>query len=219
MTTWPTTPVETTRLYSPIGLRLLDELTNQPPLGNVQAALDILDTNGKWQQTSIRGTLTPSAVLSYPGLGRQVSVIGEPVQKCQVRITADFYLPYYLMTTDSIQFNAYPYNDDNPPTVITRAAIDTPLLPAPNYPFASHIPVLRGVVVDSGGNPVANAYVAQSNNERALTDIRGTFALPLRWAKMNTPVAIDATDRNGRSGTISIQIPAALNKNQKISIT
>jgi hypothetical protein len=98
-------------------------------------------------------------------------------------------------------------------------AIDTPLLPAPNYPFASHIPVLRGVVVDAAGNPVPNAYVTQGSNERALTDARGTFALPLRWVQANTAVPIDATDqRTGRSGSISIQIPGALNSSQKIPI-
>jgi hypothetical protein len=218
MTTWTTVPVEMTQLYSPIGLRLLDELTNQPPLGNVQATLEMLDNSGNWQQTSVQAVFTPSCVLSYPGLGRQAVVTGQPPQKYRVRIAADLYLPYYLTTADSIPFNAYPFNDDNPPAVISRLAIDTTLLPASNYRFASHIPVLRGMVVDPGGKPVANAYVTQSNSERALTDARGTFALPLRWAKVNTPVAIDATDRSGRTGTISIQLPAAVNSSQKISI-
>jgi hypothetical protein len=218
MTTWTTAPVEMTQQYSPIGLRLLDELTNQPPLGNVQATLDMLDNSGNWQQTSVQAVFTPSCVLSYPGLGRQSVVTGQPSRKYRVRIAADLYLPYYLTTADSIPFNVYPFNDDNPPAIISRLAIDTTLLPAPNYPFASHIPVLRGMVLDPGGKPVANAYVTQSNSERALTDARGTFALPLRWAKVNTPVAIDATDRSGRTGTISIQLPAAVNSNQKISI-
>jgi hypothetical protein len=94
------------------------------------------------------------------------------------------------------------------------------LIPAPNYPFASHIPVLRGVVVDASGNPVANAYVTQSTTERAITDSRGTFALPLRWVPANTATEIDATDqRTGRTGSTSIQIPAALNSSQKISIS
>jgi hypothetical protein len=84
----------------------------------------------------------------------------------------------------------------------------------------SHIPVLRGEVVDPAGNPVPNAYVTQGNKERALTDARGTFALPLRWVQANTPTTIDATDqRTGRVGSISIQLPAALNSSQKISIS
>jgi hypothetical protein len=216
--TWNPVPIETTRLYSPIGLRLLDELTNQPPLGKVQAILDILDTNGNWQQTRVQAVFTPSAVLSYPGLGRQTTVAGRQAQRCRVRLIADLYVPYYLQTADGIAFNVYPYNDDNPPAVVSGSAVDTQLLPAPNYPFPSHIPVLRGVVLDSLGNPVPDAYVTQSNNERILTDARGTFALPLRWAKANTPIEIDATDRSGRTGTVSVQLPAALSSSQKISI-
>jgi hypothetical protein len=218
VTTWITTPLETTLLYSPIGLRLLDELTNEPPVGKVQAFLDLLDIKGNWQQTTLQPVVTLSSVLSYPGLGRQTNAAGKPPQKCQVRLTAEFYLPYYLKSADSIPFNAYPYNDSTQPAVISALATDTQLLPAPNYPFPSHIPVLRGLVVDSTGAPVANTYVTQSNNERTLTDARGAFALPLRWSKANTPIAIDATDRSGRTGSISIQLPAALNSSQKISI-
>jgi len=210
---------EVIRLYSPVGLRLLDELTNQPPLGSVRAILDLQDAGGNWRQTDIRAVMTPSAVISYAGLGRRAVVAGVPFQTYRVRLTADFYIPYYLTNAAGIQFDAYPYNDDNPPAVIASLAIDTPLLPAPQYPFASHIPVLRGVVVDANGNAVPNAYVTQSNNERALTDSRGTFALPLRWVPANTPVPVDATDqRTGRTGSISIQIPAALSSNQKIPI-
>jgi hypothetical protein len=220
MTTWVTVPVEMTRLYSPVGLRLLDELTNEPPLGAVQAILDILDANGNWRQTDVQAAVTPSGVVSYPGLERHAIVTGLPSQKYRVRLSADLYIPYYLTNADGIQFSAYPYNDDNPPAVIAKLAMDTPLLPAPNYPFASHIPVLRGAVVDTTGKPVPNAYVTQSNNERALTDQRGTFALPLRWLPANTPSPVDATDqRSGRTGTISIQLPSALNQSQKISIS
>jgi hypothetical protein len=180
--------------------------------------LDILDIGGNWRQTKVQPVQTQSSVLSYPGLGRQANVTGQPPQKCRVRLVADLYLPYYLQSADGITFNVYPYNDNNPPAVISGQAIDTQLLPAPNYPFASHVPVLRGIVVDPLGDPVQNVYVTQSNNERTLTDARGTFALPLRWAKANTPIEIDATDRSGRTGTISVQLPAALNSSQKISV-
>lgn len=219
MTSWNTTVEERTLLFSPVGLRLVDELTNQAPLGAVYATLDILDSGGKWQQTDVRPVVTPSAVISYPALERRVSVSGVPVQHYRVRLSADFYIPYYLANQEAIPFDAYPYNDENPPAVITRLALDTLLLPAPNYPFENHIPVLRGVVVDAAGNPVRNAYVTQSNKERTLTDPRGSFALPLRWIQANTPTEVDAADqRTGRTGSISIQLPAALNASQKISI-
>jgi hypothetical protein len=220
MTAWATAPADVTLMISPVGLRLLDELTNQPPLGAVQAALDILDAGGNWQQTDTQPVFTPSAVISYPGLERHTVVTGLPTRTYRVRLSADLYIPYYLINSDGIQFQAYPYNDDNPPAVVATLPIDTPLLPAPNYPYVSHIPVLRGEVVDPAGHPVPNAYVTQGNKERALTDARGTFALPLRWVQANTPTTIDATDqRTGRVGSISIQLPAALNSSQKISIS
>ena len=40
MTTWATTgPFEGLIVYSPVGLRLLDELTSEEPIGNVEATL------------------------------------------------------------------------------------------------------------------------------------------------------------------------------------
>jgi hypothetical protein len=219
MTTWNTQPVELTQVYSPVGLRLVDELTNESPLGAVQATLDILDVAGKWQQTDTQAVVTPSSVIAYPGLERHAVVAGLLPRTYRVRLRADFYIPFYLTNLDGIQFTAYPYNNDNPPAVIFTQATDTLLLPASSYPFASHIPVLRGVVVDAAGNTIQNAYVTQSTKERALTDSRGTFALPLRWAATNTPIEIDAIDqRTGRTGSISIQLPAALNTNNKIPI-
>jgi hypothetical protein len=220
MTQLTTSTPDVTRLYSPIGLRLIDELTNQGPIGSVTAFLDKLGASGTWLQTDVQGVVTPSATVSYPSLERRVSVAGVPAQTYRVRLTADYYIPYYLTNADGIQFQAYPYNDDNPPAVITKMPVDTLLLPGASYPFATHIPVLRGEVVDAAGNPVPNAYVSQSNTERTLTDARGTFALPLRWVQANTPVPIDATDqRTGRSGSISVQIPAALSSNQRILIS
>jgi hypothetical protein len=220
VTQWATSAADVTRLYSPIGLHLIDELTNESPIGSVESILDKLAANGAWLQTDVQAVLTPSAIVCYPGLERRVSVAGVPAQTYRVRLAAEYYIPYYLTNADGIQFHAYPYNDDNPPSVIAKLPVDTLLLPGPSYPFAAHVPVLRGEVVDAAGNPIPNAYVTQSNTERTLTDSRGTFALPLRWVQANTPVPIDATDqRTGRSGSISIQIPAALTSNQRISIS
>jgi len=219
MTTWVTTPVEGIVLYSPVGLRLLDELTNEVPLGSVQATLDILDAHGNWQPTNIADVRTPSDVVTYPGLERHADITGLPARQYRVRLSADFYIPYYQVSQDGISFTADPYSDTQPPANVVEIATDTPLLPAPNYPFASYIPVLRGVVVDANAKPVPNAYVTQGVTERVLTDSRGTFALPLRWVQPNTAVVIDATDqRTGRTGSIQIQLPGSLGTNQTISI-
>lgn len=220
MTTWITTPTEFKVVYSPVGLRLLDELANQAPLGSVQAVLDIQDPGGAWRTTDIKDNRTPGAVVTYTDLERHAVVTDLQPRQYRVRLTADYYIPYYRINADGIVFTAYPYNDANPPTQIVRIPTDLPLLPAPNYPFASHIPVLRGTVVDAARKPVRDASVTQGNNERALTDVQGRFALPLRWVQPNVAVPIDAADqRTGRTGFINIQIPAALGKNQTISIS
>jgi hypothetical protein len=219
MTTWVTTVVETKKTYSPVALRLLDELTNQPPLGSVQAVLDIQAPNGAWVATEVPDTRTPSAVVCYPGLERHGQVTGLQPRQYRVRLTADYYIPYYHKNSDGIIFTAYPYNDDNAPAQFAKIPADTPLLPATNYPFASHIPVLRGKVVDPNNKPVPDAFVIQGNNERALTDADGRFALPLRWVTPNTNVPIDASDRTGRNGSINVQIPAALGADQIIPIS
>lgn len=220
MTKWILWPSETTHLYSPVGLRLVDELTGAAPLGGVSATLDILDPSGKWRQTDISDVRTPSAVVTYPGIGRCADVTVQQPQQYRVRLAADLYIPYYLVAADAIPFTAYPYNDANPPAVVVKTPTDALLVPAPNYPFATHIPVLRGVVVDAANKKVPDVLVTQGNSERTLTDSRGSFALPLRWVAANVATTIDANDqRTGRSGSIPIQLPAALNSNQMITIS
>ena len=219
MRQWANTLLESSTLYSPIGLRLIDDLTGGSPLGTVVATLDITDLSGGWRETDVHAVNTPSAIVTYPGLEYHGDVTGLPARQYRVRLISDLYIPYYQINADGIVFTAYPYNDSNPPAVVTQSATDIPLFPAPNYPFASHIPVLRGVVVDAGNQRVTYAYVTQAHTERAVTDGHGNFALPLRWVAPNTATPIDATDpRTGRSGTISIQLPAALNSSLTISI-
>lgn len=212
-------PIESSVVYSPVALRLLDELTGAEPLGSVRSQLDILDSTGKWRPTNIAEVRTPSSVVTYPGLGRCAAPVGRPPQQYRIRLTADFYIPYYQGASDAITFLSYAYNDTNPPTVIVQAPTDTPLVPAPSYPFQTHVRVLRGEVVDANDTPVPNAFVTQGNTERALTDSRGCFALPLRWVAATALVAVDATDqRTGRTGTIQVQLPAALSTSQMIQI-
>jgi hypothetical protein len=219
MTTWNMTIEEGTRLFSPVGLRLVDELTGEPPLGSVQATLDIQGPGGAWRRTDIPAVMTPSAVIIYPGLERHAQVAGLPARQYRVRLTADLYIPHYRINADGIGFTAWPYNDQNPPAHIVKSPTDTPLVPAVNYPFSAEMPVLRGRVVDAAGNGVPDAYVTQGNNERAVSDARGEYALPLRWVAPNTLVTIDAADqRTGRTGQIDVLLPTSLGSSQNIPI-
>lgn len=222
MTTWQTSVAETSLTYSPVGVRLLDELTHDAPLGKTTAYLDIRDASGTWRQTDIPAVKTPTSVVSFPGLGRSPEVIFFVPRHYRVRISAELYVPLYQSSSDGIEFDAYPYNDNTPlpKNRIVRLPQDLFLTPAPNYPFLGHIPVLRGIVVDPAAKPVPNALVTQGVSERVVTDSRGTFALPMRWAPQNTPVPIDAVDnRTGHMGTITVTLPGDLAMSHTIPIS
>lgn len=220
MISWHPLPGETTELYSPVGLRLVDELTGTAPLGKTEALLEVRDLGGSWRATDIRDTRSLSGIVCYPGLERHASTAGVGSRHYRVRIVAEFYVPLYRRNSEGIEFDAFPYNDTNAPQVIVRLPQDAVLTPGPNYPFETHVPVLRGKVVDNTGAVVPDAVVTQGVRERVLTDRRGTFALPLRWVPENTPTAIDAADeRTARVGTINVQVPDALGRNQTIQIS
>ena len=173
MTRWSRLPGEAQELYSPIGLRLIDDFTGGLPLGLVRAQLERRDSSGGWQATDIDVIRTPNGILAYPGLGRQAEVVGQLPRRYRVTLEAEIYRPFYRIlpvglivssphyreTVDGIEFDAFPYNDANsptdytviPPQVIKPQAQDVRLAPAVNYPFPTHVRILRGKVVDATG--------------------------------------------------------------------
>ena len=204
-------------LYSPIGLRLVDEFTGKSPLGRVSARLDRQVGPGVWLPTDLEAVLTPSSTLTWPGLGRAREPAWAPTRRYRARVTADRYRPEYLQSADGLEFDAPPWNDDNRPNPITSGPVDVYLFPASVYDFPTWVHVLHGFVQDASGAPVANVLVHQATVERALSDERGTFSLPLRWA-MNGQ-AVDATDaRTGRSGSHVLNLPADLQSSVTITI-
>jgi len=213
---WRPLPGEELLLYSPVGLRLVDDLTGQAPFGPLRVFLDLQD-GPDWRPTPLRPVITASSVITYPGLGRSADA-SLPAQRYRVRLEADFYRPGYRSAGDGIEFDAPRYNDSNPPVPLTTAAIAAALLPSSTYPFPSHIPVLHGVVEDGGGQPVADALVQEGLRERVLTDERGAFSLPLRWVAPGVATLIDAVDRTGRTGSISVTLPADLAMSQTITV-
>jgi hypothetical protein len=212
---------EEVELYSPIGLRLLDEITGAAPIGWTRAELDVQD-GAAWRTTDIESARSGSGIVAYPGLGRQREVAAQPPRHYRVRISAEFYRPLYRATTDAIEFDAYPYNDANAPADVVPAPqpMDVTLAPAANYPFGSNVPVLRGIVTDQvTGAPVRDVEVMVRNLELVLTDDDGLFALPMRFTPPNVPTPIDAMDlRSGRVGNITVTLPAALHQSQTIAV-
>ena len=216
---WRPLAAETQRLYSPIGLRLVDEVTGAAPVGWTRAVLDVQE-GPAWRTTEIPAARTADDVLFYPALGRRRAATGQPPRHYRVRVEAEFYRPLYLATQDGIEFDAYPYDDSNPPTSYARLPQDVKLAPAPAYPFPAYVPVLRGVVVAPPANaPVRDVEVMLVNTERVLTDEGGAFALPARFTAPGVPVPLDAMDqRTGRTGSKTVTLPAALGQLHTITI-
>src|SRR5687768_17951079 len=83
-------PGERWMLYSPIGLRLLDDITGKNPFGPVTAFLDRQTPSGGWFDTKIKAVMTPSGYVTYPGLERHPETLGGP-RRYRCRIEAEFY--------------------------------------------------------------------------------------------------------------------------------
>jgi len=221
MTAWQSIPAERLMLYSPIGLRLIDDFTGRAPTGRVRVLLDRRNAAGGWEPTDIAAVRTPSDVVTFPGLGRSAQAGALPL-RYRVRIEATYYRPDYLMTDEGIEFDVHPYDDSTAPAVFPMLPQGLFLMPAPNYSFPNHVRVLRGEVRDAANDPVPNAEVTESVNERVLTDARGCFALPLRWPPLNGAVQIDAVDHRpnpDRIGQIFVTLPADLASGQVIVVT
>lgn len=218
MITWRAVPQDNRLLYSPLGLLLVDDLTGQPPVGRIEATLELQD-GAEWRLIDRAPVITASSVLLYPGLGRTTDVT-QPPHHYRVRLDAPLYRPLYRANADGIEFDVPPHDDTNPPATLTDRPTPTVLLPAAHYPFAPYIPVLRGLVQDAGGHPVPDVLVQEALRERTLTDARGAFSLSLRWVPPGTPTLITADDqRNGRAGSITVTLPADLNQSQTISVS
>src|SRR3984893_15015961 len=200
------------RMYSPIGLRPIDDLTGDAPLGKVTCSLFAEDASGQWRPTDVMPGQRPGGVLTFPGLGRSAVVAGAPPRQYRAAVEADFYMPLYAANSDGIVFDVFPFNDENTPAKLPEFPQFPVLVPAQNYPFPPYLRVLRGEVRDAAG-PVANVEVTRGNTERVLSDGQGVYALPLRLSPNKGPVTIDAIDhRANRHGQITVTLPADLGK-------
>jgi hypothetical protein len=217
MRTWRRLAGERRSLYGAVGLRLVDDLTGEPPIGQIEPALDLLD-GAAWRPVEGRLVLAPSGVLTGPGLERGADPAGGP-RRYRLRVDADYYRPLYRAAGDGVEFDAYPYDDETPPQAFARSASDEFLTPSRAYPFPAHVRVLRGQVVDMAGAPVEDALVTEGAADRCLSDDRGLFALPLRIALEGVPVQITADhQRSLRSGSITVTLPDDLGNSHTIQV-
>ena len=219
MRRWQTVSSERSLLFGAIALRLVDQLTGKPPIGRVQTHLDVQAGAG-WEPAAAKVLVNGSGVVTCPGLERKLFPAGSGRRRYRLRIEADYYRPLYRVNVDGVEFDAFPYNDTNPPATFATTATDTLLVPSAGYPFPAHMRVLRGVVVDAAtGAPAEDAIVTEGAADEATTDAGGVFALPLRTAPENVPVAIAAAHpRTGRAGALNVTLPAALGRSQTIQV-
>ena len=206
---------------SPIGFRLIDDLTAAAPLGRVTCVLDARTDAGTWVPSGVPAARSASGIVIFPGLGRTArrGLSGAPPRRFRARFAAEFYIPLYAALQEGLEFDAPPYNDEEPPPGLTGIPQVVVLVPAPNHPFPPELRVLRGAVRDAAG-PVAHTEVSRGNVDRVLTDTNGEFALPLRLPPRRGAITVDATDhRTGRAGQLVLTLPAALDHSQLIALS
>ena len=224
---WRTQPAERSVMYSAAWLEPIDVVTGGRPQTPLTVDLQARD-GSRWVPVDIAAGTTAGGAIAYPGLGRAVNPFAVPVRRFRAVLSADGYLPLYRADGDGVEFDAHAYNDSYPPAQeAVRQTVE--FAPAPAYRFPANVPVLRGVVT-AAGVAVADCLVeavvgsggmAQPLTERTLTDRRGGFALPLRWARTDVDTAVVATFRRvapTQTGAIAVRLPGALATSHTIPI-
>lgn len=216
--------LEHTTLFAGLGVRLVDDHTRAAAVGWNRIELAV-DDGGSWLDLVAPRATTAGGVVWFPWLERHRDATGLPPRAYRVRVASELYTPRYAYDSDGIVALVDPYDDVTVPPLPVRP-IDIALLPAASYPFAPAVPVLRGIVVDIFGDPVANALVTWIDGllqtDSVLTDADGEFDLPMRRAPLDTPIDVHAErpppPLGGRSGDVIVRIPQDLFTFQTIQI-
>lgn len=215
--------LEHTTLHSGIGVRLVDEYTNDSPPGWSVIELDIEDSPGQWRELDekiVRRLKTPSGVTWFPWREHYRDARLLPPRNYRVRASSEFTTPRYAYDSDGIEQFVAPYDDDNPPAAAPIAPLVISLLPKANYPFAPAVPVVHGAVIDINGDRVVNALVSWSVpgvvGDAVLTDDDGEFSLPMRRAVQDNSQIVVVAERppppaGGRFGSVMVRLPSDLN--------
>ncbi len=214
--------------YSAAWLVPVDVVTGSAPGLPLQVLLDIQDGQG-WLPTGIAPAITLSGAVGYPDLGRRPDAAAAAPITYRARFESEMYLALSRAYRDGEEFLAYPFDDTTPPAV-AASRVTVSLAPAVGYPFPGDLPVLYGQVSTAAGEPVPDVLLGVTvgppvlrtpQTVNALTGTGGTFALPLRWAPAGQAITVAATDYRhtpNRTGQLTVQLPDALGRNQKIVI-
>jgi hypothetical protein len=214
--------------YSAAWFVPVDTVTGLPPSLPLTILLDIRDGQG-WAPTGIKPTVTLSGGIGFPDLGRCRDPGTTAPRRYRARFEPGAYRAIVRAYRDGEEFFALPFNDTTPPALAVPP-LTVNLAPAVGYPFTSDIPVIYGQVSTAADEPVPDVLLSATvrppvlrtpRTARTLTGPRGTFALPLRWAPAGQQITIMAADYRhipSRTGQLSVQLPDALGRNQKIVI-
>ena len=205
--------------YCPIALALRDEFSGGGPLSTPQLLLDRL-VGTSWQATGIAPVLTSGGIFGWPGLGRSPDPAVASPAHVRVRIALAHQIALYQSTDDGLEFDIPPYNDAQPPAATMLMPQIVLLVPGPSYPFSPGLRVLRGRVLDAGGQPVSDATIVADGIERAMSGTSGGFSLPLRWQQLSGNVAIDVTHpRSGMAASVQATLPGDLAQSFDITVS
>ena len=214
---WEPLRDERSYLYSPIGLRLLDDFTGNGPIAKVQSSLQ-MRRGGDWVNTGVAANIA-NGVITYPGLGRTSNPGDQGSRRFRITLRSRIYKPIYDADSDGIEFVVHAYTDVVPPQNIVKHPLDALLLPTSSYPFPTYTRVLRGRVLNGGARPLLNITVREGQRERVLSERNGSFSLPIRRPALDAVVTIEAIDqRTNRRTLTQVQLPDALASNHDITI-
>jgi hypothetical protein len=208
-------------LASPIWIRLLDAFTERPPRGPLAVALERRVAPSEWIPFAHPHRVGPGGDLAFLNLGRTNNPLTMGTFDVRVTVTAPGLIAEDAAGAPAITTTVTAWAPDAPsppahPDVLT-------FFPGPAYAYPAGLPLLAGRVVDPAGVPAARARVAATvvtpqgpRTEEARTGPDGFFRLPLRWATG----AIDVTAAlDGRTGAVTVTVPADLSTSQLITLT